>query len=521
MSRQQKRATQRVIGKQVAQKKPAAAKKTFGSNVVAGGPIVVRYEDLSERQERGVALWQRAQNQNGMMLLVNANVTLWFSQNDNTRAYQVERSLRNQRGKMVIGYSCKCDDFLKHGRIDCKHIFAERLRRGEVVVAAAPAKKASNQKKATRRPARKRFAHDGRTIRSSQRSARRKMPERIPDLAVSLKRAFDLNPRGLIIRMNPQGGKKPAPASSRALALLAKVACGFSASEMMPEYERMLEDGTLLLRRAPNEDTLSDWYNDGDLTAVLREFLRLSAYPFHRREIAAIVDSSKMSQLMTAHYKEVEYNNRDKRPTADWMKCHALVGVETLVVMAVEFSGSRGDNTHDTNFLKPLVDAALGTFPLELLLGDKAYLTEEIPEWLASRSTPIRAGIPIKKGWFRSEKRTYNQALVDLIEWYDRNNNRDFHELYRLRPKVECLFSILKRVADGYCWTRGRKRTAKNADEPCVAWINETLAKLTYVNLRTTVSLEEETGVKIDYLVPSRAFPVPAQPLVPRRVNIA
>jgi hypothetical protein len=203
------------------------------------------------------------------------------------------------------------------------------------------------------------------------------------------------------------------------------------------------------------------------------------------------------------------------------MKCHALVGVETLVVMAVEFSGSRGSNTHDVNFLKPLVDAALGTFPLELLLGDKAYLTEDIPHWLASRSTPIRAGIPIKKRWFRDEKRVYNQALIDLIEWYDREENRNFHEVYRLRSKVECLFSVLKRTAAGYCWTRGRKRTIKNADEPCVAWINETLAKLIYVNLRMTVGLEDETGVHIDYLVPSRTFPPPVEPLVPRRVSVA
>lgn len=75
-------------------------------------------------------------------------------------------------------------------------------------------------------------------------------------------------------------------------------------------------------------------------------------------------------------------------------------------------------------------------------------------------------------------------------------------------------FSVPKGVADGYCWSRGRKRDVKNANEPCTAWINETLCKFIYTNLRTTVRIEEETGVRIDYLVPSRCFPEPDEPLL-------
>ena len=102
----------------------------------------------------------------------------------------------------------------------------------------------------------------------------------------------------------------------------------------------------------------------------------------------------------------------------------------------------------------------------------------------------------------------------------DRNNNRDFHEVYRCRPKVETLFSLLKRLARGYCWSRGRKRKP-NAEQPCTAWINETLCKLIYLNLRTTVTGEEETGVQIDYCVPFRRFPSPSEPLLPARKKAA
>lgn len=69
-------------------------------------------------------------------------------------------------------------------------------------------------------------------------------------------------------------------------------------------------------------------------------------------------------------------------------------------------------------------------------------------------------------------------------------------------------------MADGYCWSRGRPRQDGNQGEPCPAWVNELLCKFTYLNLRTTVTLEHETGVVIDYLVPSRRFPAPDEPLL-------
>ncbi len=177
--------------------------------------------------------------------------------------------------------------------------------------------------------------------------------------------------------------------------------------------------------------------------------------------------------------------------------------------MAVEFSGTRGSGTHDLHFLKRLVETGLQRFPLKFLLGDKAYLTEDTPAWLANRG--IQAVIPLRKRWFQGK--IYNEALTHLIEWFNTDDNRRFHGFYRFRSKIEGLFSLLKRLADGYCWSRGRKREWTNADKPCTAWINEVLCKLIYLSLRATVTLEEQTGVLIDYCIPSRRFPPPDEPL--------
>ena len=98
--------------------------------------------------------------------------------------------------------------------------------------------------------------------------------------------------------------------------------------------------------------------------------------------------------MRTAHSRWIEYGD-DTRDGADWMKAHALVGAETMVVMGVEFTGSRGKGTHDSHFILPLVRAALETFPLVYVLGDKAYLAEAV---LGELWKPgIEAVIPVKK----------------------------------------------------------------------------------------------------------------------------
>jgi hypothetical protein len=87
--------------------------------------------------------------------------------------------------------------------------------------------------------------------------------------------------------------------------------------------------------------------------------------------------------------------------------------------------------------------------------------------------------------------------------------------VYRLRPKIESFFSVVKRVADGYCWSRGRPRKdAKgrriaNADTPCTAWVNEALCKLIYVNLRLTVLEEIASGYTVNYCTDTFFPPIP------------
>jgi hypothetical protein len=147
-------------------------------------------------------------------------------------------------------------------------------------------------------------------------------------------------------------------------------------------------------------------------------------------ECGAIVDSSKMSQMRTAHSRWVEYGD-DERENADWMKLHALVGVETLICMCVDFSGTNSGNgeylVHDVNFILPLVEKTRGIFNLRFIFADKAYLSEKVVGEL--REMGMQAVIPVKKRVDGKKMKVHYEAFQHLIEWFD-DRQGDFHEKY-------------------------------------------------------------------------------------------
>jgi len=128
---------------------------------------------------------------------------------------------------------------------------------------------------------------------------------------------------------------------------------GTSYDETISLDQRAIDDGMLPLKRPPHQNTLAEWMNDSAVTPVLMDMLAITAATYRTREYAAMIDESKMSQMRSAHARGVYYDG-DIRDDAVWMACHALVGVETMIVMAVVFSMNRGKGTHETKFVEPL-----------------------------------------------------------------------------------------------------------------------------------------------------------------------
>jgi hypothetical protein len=514
MARQQKRAEDRAQTKAANKKAPKILKPKAEDEF--GQAKRYNADDLDDRKVRGALLFEASKIDPERVAILTDETTVYWSTKLKDRAYRTKRSIRNIRGTLQSEYRCTCPDFVKDGRGGCEHIFAERLRRQEVVVVGQVSAKRQRAAKAERRPARNRRTATGKPIRSTQRKARISMPAETPRLITSLRHEYDRrHPRP---QERKRGGQLTMD-TTRAVTLLHKIARRKSAEEMIYYFSQLIADGHLRLERPPHPNTFSDWMNADELTTVLHEMLKITSRPFRRREVAAIIDSTKMSQMSTAHGRGVDYL-ADDRPDAEWMRAHVLTGVETNIVMAVEFAGTRGRGTADINFVYPLIERALEVFNLQVLLADKGYHSFEHIRQLWT-TYGIRAFVPVKKNIVRRERTEIWDPVTELIIMFD-DHQREFHEIYRLRPKIEGFFSCLKRIAGEHCWSHGRPRKlpdgqiipVDNSLSPCTAWKNETLCKLIYMNLRTTISLQEETGYVVDYLGDRIFFPEPAVPLI-------
>jgi hypothetical protein len=498
LPRQQQRAAERAA-KKAASKKVSEPKPTSPLKANFGDPKKLHVDDLDDRQIRGMRLAEAISKKKIPIAVIDPERTIYWSARTQQNASEVTRHLRNLRGTLQGERRCSCSDFKKNGRIDCYHIFADRVLHREVIIEGKLARQRSFQATAERRPTRMQQTADGRSHRTAQRAARVKMPTRIPELVLALKQADDLE--------NPNPSIQERRDRVRAQALVFKIVHGLSFDAMDEVYKRLIEAGYLRLKRPPCQNSLSRWMNNPRLMPILRRYLGITTKPFRRCETSGIIDSTAISQMQTASYRMVRYGG-DERDGADWMKCHTIVGAETSIVMDVLFSAK---DVHDIRYLKPLVESAQNTFTLEHVLADKAYLSGDVVGWLWERG--IKAVIPVKKRWNPETKEHNLEACQELVDWYD-NRQRSFHEAFRFRVKIESVFSHLKRLSDGYCWSRGRRRTTKNADEPCDAWVNELLCKFIYINLRSTVTREEMTGYQANYLAPDKFFPMPIEPLI-------
>lgn len=513
MPRQQRRADERAAAK--AKKKVVNAPPSAAAAPPTGGAVRrLKAEDLADRYVRGHALALDLVAGHARRIADDAKnkpnaeaFTYIVATKKRKTVHDVVRYDTNDGGKMVVTYKCDCTDFDKMGRDVCMHVVCEQILRGELVIVGKVSSRRIVSAKARRRPKRRRLAENGKSVEATQSEARIEFADNLPRLLGSLRRAYENEFPADAERK--QGGQM-TPDIERALTLLYKIAHGKSYEEMQSVYASLIEAGHLRLKRVPCMNTLSDWLNDHALTEVLKRLLKMTAYPFRRREIGAIIDSSKISQMRTAHALGIQYLG-DVRDGVHWMRCHALVGVETLICMAVEFSGNRGDASADINFVEPLVEEAIKQFHLQYLLGDKAYFAKAVFNWLWTKG--IKAVVPTKKKVHKPTRTLIYDAYTEAVIWFD-EFRRAFDEVYRLRPKIEAFFSALKRAAQDFCWSRGRYPEDADPNHPCVAWKNEALCKFLFLNFRTTNSLEHETGVQIDYTIPERCFPPPTVPLL-------
>jgi len=228
------------------------------------------------------------------------------------------------------------------------------------------------------------------------------------------------------------------------------------------------------IRRAPYSDVTSKALLKDDATSILMDLLARSIEPFKAIETKCAIDSTGFRTTRFHYYRNEKYT---PTRTNEWLKVHALVGLRTHAVLAVEVtSGNVGDSPQ----FKPLLErAAKAGFEFKEVLADKAYNSRANFE--IANKLGVRAYIPFKANQSGQSRGSlaYHQAF--LLFAYHRSK---FDEHYRHRGQVEVSFGAIKQVI-------GETVTSRNF----TSQVNEILCKLIAYNITRVIHTLFSLGI--------------------------
>ncbi len=231
-----------------------------------------------------------------------------------------------------------------------------------------------------------------------------------------------------------------------------------------------------MVAKVPHFNSVLRSFDNEDLTPVLLELIRLSALPLKAVEQDFAIDSTGFSSTqLVGQWKGAKYGDKQVRKEHDWLKVHAMTGVRTNIVVAVEVTGP---NTGDAPRFPLLLEETTQDFNVRRVLGDKAYSSYANMDFAAEKGvTPFvmfRDNATTNTGC-----ETWDQLLHML-----RFQKREFMKAYHKRSNVESTFSAIKRVFGDF--VRSKNRTAQ---------INEVLFKILCHNLRQVMFAMFELGI--------------------------
>ncbi len=276
----------------------------------------------------------------------------------------------------------------------------------------------------------------------------------------------------------PEGaatGRPRLPLADMAFAVISKAYVGSSARRFSSDLREAQEHG--FIDKVPSFNSVLNYQRDPVLTTLLTGLVELSALPLRAVETDFAVDSSGFGTknlrtwFSTKHGRVME--------TRDWRKVHAMAGVRTHIVTAVQVTGAA---SNDAPHLPELAKHTAKNFTMHEVSADKGYLTKNnAAEIEALGATPF---IPFKSN---SVKPVEGSAWARM--WHMFEYRRDeFLASYHKRSNVETVFAMVKAKF-------GDTLLAKSH----YAQDNEVLAKFVAHNLCVLIQAFYELGIESDF----------------------
>jgi transposase len=362
------------------------------------------------------------------------------------------------------GVACTCKDFLDR-RAPCKHVYAVRHWLYD--------------------PPEERSVWEARVSRLVAR------PKRDPQYSLALQeegRLFPILLRELCIGIGePQresglAGRPPIPLRDQAFCTLQKVHASKSARDT--KYHRVAAAIDGKIGSVPYFDVCSKFLCRPKSTAILMDLVARSALPLKALEDRCAVDSTGFRTTRFNYYREEKYNPTRKNI---WLKCHALVGIRTHAIIAVEITeGAAGDAPMFSLLVERAKEAG---FQLKEILADRAYNSRK--NFQVAEDHGMTALIPFKSNQTGQSKGCPAYHRMYLFFSYERQK---FEDHYRDRAQVEVTFGSMKQRIGETVLSRS-----------FTAQVNEILSKVVVHNISMLVQAMLRLGALPDFLQPKNA----------------
>ncbi len=283
-----------------------------------------------------------------------------------------------------------------------------------------------------------------------------------------------------------QRGRKRLPYSDAIFAAVFKVYSGVSGRRFMTDMKEAHAAG--YAGRAVHYNSIFDILEAPEAGAILQSLIVASAAPLKSLETNFAVDSTGFSGCKFDRWYDEKWGQ--PRSMRSWVKLHAMIGVKTGIITALEVEDkSSGDSPR----LQPLMHKTAQQFKINDLCADMAYLSEGNLQAITDiGATPL---IPFKSNSKPTRPGVWNKAF----HWFNLHREEFLHR-YHQRSNIESVFSAIKRMFGDAC--RGKTE---------VSMRNEALCKCLCHNICVLIHAMHEFGVELNLRAePTLARQMPA-----------
>jgi transposase len=274
-------------------------------------------------------------------------------------------------------------------------------------------------------------------------------------------------------------GRPRLPLADVIFGLVFKTYSTMSGRRFMPDIREA--EAKELVAKSPSFTSIFRYFENPELTPLLKSLIEQSASPLRAVETDFAVDSSGFAT--TTYDRWFDHKWGKMRSEVKWIKTHLMCGIKTHVVTSIEATPTE---TADAPQLPELVKTTAKTFAISEVSADKAYSSRRNLHAInAVNAVPF---IPFKSYSKGSQGAKPFDGLWHRM-WHFYNYNREaFLEHYHKRSNAETVFSMIKMKFGG----------AVRSKTP-VAQVNEVLCKVLCHNICVLIQSIYELGLEPEF----------------------